>query len=72
MSKSIEYLLTRYTDVDIKHHQIKMSILTLSNSKKTSIMLLIYNSFLDSYSIRQFDDEQKCIAFLTARFGENI
>lgn len=72
MSKSIEYLLTRYTDIKYKQFEIKMSILTISDTNKTSIMLFMYDLWMRSHSIRQFDDEQKCIEFLTTRFSKDI
>ena len=66
------YKLTQYKEVDYKNHKIKLSIFVLTEASKYSIILTIYDKALDSYYLKQFDDESKCIEFLKNKIGDKL
>jgi hypothetical protein len=61
---SVLYKLTQYKEVACPNHDIKLSIFTLTETSKYSIILYIYDKLMDSYYLKQFSSEDKCVEFL--------
>ena len=66
------YKLTQYKQADYKNHTIKLSIFVLTESTDYSIILYIYDKKLDSYYLRQFNNEDKCVEFLQSKIGKKL
>lgn len=67
---SMLYKLTQYKEVEYLNHKIKFSIFMLNELGAYSIILYIYDKLLDSYYIRQFNNEDKCVKFLENKIGK--
>lgn len=61
------FKLIQYKQTNYKNYTIKLSTFVLTESEDYSIMLLIYDKLLDSYYLRQFNDEAKCVKFLKSK-----
>lgn len=66
------YNLEQYKDVNFGNYNIKLSIFILTESTKYSIILYIYDKILDSYYIKQFDNESKCVKFLESKIDRKL
>lgn len=69
---SVLYKLTRYKEVNYVNHNIKLSIFTLTETRDYSIILFIYDKLLDSYYLRQFNNEAKSVEFLESKIGKKL
>ena len=69
---SVLFKLTQYKEVDYLNHTIRLSIFTLTESAKFSIMLFVYDKLLDSYYLKQFSNEEKCVEFLQSKIGKKL
>lgn len=61
------YKLIQYKQTNYKNYTIKLSTFVLTESDNYSIIIYIYDKLLDSYYLRQFNDEAKCVKFLQSK-----
>ena len=66
------YKLSQYKEVKYLNHNIKLSTFTLAETGEYSLILYIYDKSLDSYYLRQFNNEAKCVEFLESKIGKKL